>query len=102
MNCRSTRTLREAGPQFDAPITRPSFWKSLSPMNYPIYSRRIWSRKERPSEADVEAMLDASRGDARRRRLREPALSPPLLCGRSTACSARIAERALKQTNCAS
>ena len=54
------RTLREAGLKFDAPITRPSFWKSLSPMNYPIYSRRIWNGKGHPSEADAEALIDAT------------------------------------------
>jgi uncharacterized protein (DUF2235 family) len=52
------RALREAGLNFDAPITRPSFWKSLSPMNYPIYSRRIWQGKSQPAPADIEANLD--------------------------------------------
>ena len=54
------KTLREAGLKFDAPITRPSFWKSLSPMNYPIYSRRIWTGKGAPSSADAEALIDAT------------------------------------------
>jgi uncharacterized protein (DUF2235 family) len=54
------KALREAGLSFDAPITRPSFWKSLSPMNYPIYSRRIWRSKSAPSPADIDANLDAT------------------------------------------
>jgi uncharacterized protein (DUF2235 family) len=54
------RTLREAGLSFDAPITRPSFWKSLSPMNYPIYTRRIWRRKGEPTPLDVDANLDGT------------------------------------------
>lgn len=52
------KALREAGLSFDAPITRPSFWKSLSPMNYPIYSRRIWQGKSQPAPTDIDATLD--------------------------------------------
>jgi uncharacterized protein (DUF2235 family) len=52
------KLLREAGLSFDAPITQPSFWKSLSPMNYPVYSRRIWNRKGQPSSADASALID--------------------------------------------
>jgi uncharacterized protein (DUF2235 family) len=52
--------LRDAGLKFDAPITRPTFWKSLSPMNYPVYTRRIWSRKEHPSDADADMLIDAT------------------------------------------
>jgi uncharacterized protein (DUF2235 family) len=54
------KALHEAGLSFDAPITRPSFWKSLSPMNYPIYARRIWRDKSPPSPADIDAYLDAT------------------------------------------
>lgn len=54
------RTLREAGLKFDAPITRPSFWKSFSPINYPVYSRRIWRGKTPPTVADLERHLDLS------------------------------------------
>ncbi len=54
------RTLREAGLSFDAPITRPSFWKSLSPMNYPIYTRRIWRAKSAPTPVDISRHLDGT------------------------------------------
>jgi uncharacterized protein (DUF2235 family) len=54
------RTLREAGLSFDAPITRPSFWKSLSPMNYPIYTRRIWRAKNAPTPVDINRHLDGT------------------------------------------
>lgn len=54
------KALQEAGLSFDAPITRPSFWKSLSPMNYPIYARRIWRDKSPPSRADIDTHLDAT------------------------------------------
>jgi uncharacterized protein (DUF2235 family) len=54
------KALREAGLKFDAPIKSPSFWKSLSPMNYPIYSRRIWNQEQEPSAADAEALIDAT------------------------------------------
>jgi hypothetical protein len=54
------RTLREAGLSFDAPITRPSFWKSLSPMNYPVHTRRIWRAKSQPGPTDIETHLDAT------------------------------------------
>jgi len=53
-------TLREAGLSFDAPITRPSFWKSLSPMNYPIYTRQVWRRKGQPTPMDIDANLDST------------------------------------------
>lgn len=76
-----TTLLREAGLQFNAPITRPTFWKSLSPMNYPIAARRIWSRKEQPSEDDADMLIDPSafrRWEAAdiRPRYRSPALRP--------------------------
>jgi uncharacterized protein (DUF2235 family) len=61
--------LREAGLSFDASISRPSFWKSLSPMNYQIYSRKIWNDKRRPTAEDVERYLDptvAMRAEAAR------------------------------------
>lgn len=53
------KQLREAGLQFDAPIKRPGFWMSLSPMNYPFNTRRIWIRKEHPSSEDADALLDS-------------------------------------------
>jgi uncharacterized protein (DUF2235 family) len=55
------QSLREAGLCFDGRISRPRFWDSLSPMNYPIYSRRIWAakaRKERPSADFAANVLD--------------------------------------------
>ena len=55
-----TALLRENGLKFDAPITRPSFWKSLSPMNYPLHTRQIWSRKEQPSPDEADALIDLS------------------------------------------
>jgi hypothetical protein len=87
--------LREAGLTFDAPITRPSFWKSLSPMNYPIYSRRIWNGKGLPSPADAAALIDltvAMRSEAARvkPRYRPAALKPFRKVLRP------LAERALK------
>ncbi len=55
------KAVREAGLVFNGRISRPKFWNSLSPMNYPIYSRRIWvakARKDRPSPDLVANMLD--------------------------------------------
>lgn len=45
---------------FDAPITRPNFWRSLSPMNYPISPRRIWQDERAPTQAEAEALIDES------------------------------------------
>jgi uncharacterized protein (DUF2235 family) len=55
------KAVREAGLVFNGRISRPKFWDSLSPMNYPIYSRRIWVsklKKDRPSEDFAADVLD--------------------------------------------
>ena len=55
--------VREAGLVFSGRISRPRFWDSLSPMNYPFASRRIWaakSRKERPTVDYAGSVLDPS------------------------------------------
>ncbi len=55
------KAVREAGLVFNGRISRPRFWDSLSPMNYPIYSRRIWAaraRKEQPSADFIANVLD--------------------------------------------
>ncbi len=55
--------VREAGLVFKGKISRPRFWDSLSPMNYPFASRRIWaakSRKEAPTVDYAGSVLDPS------------------------------------------
>ncbi len=55
------KAVREAGLVFNGRISRPKFWDSLSPMNYPLASRRIWaakSRKDRPSPDYAASVLD--------------------------------------------
>ena len=55
------QAIREAGLVFNGRISRPKFWDSLSPMNYPLYSRRIWiakTRKEQPSPDFAANVLD--------------------------------------------
>ena len=55
--------VREAGLVFNGRISRPRFWDSLSPMNYPFASRRIWaakSRKEAPTQDFAANVLDPS------------------------------------------
>lgn len=55
------KVVREAGLVFNGRISRPRFWDSLSPMNYPMYSRRIWTsklRKELPSQDFAVSVLD--------------------------------------------
>jgi uncharacterized protein (DUF2235 family) len=55
------QAVRDASLAFNARISRPKFWDSLSPMNYPLYSRRIWiakTRKERPSPDFAANVLD--------------------------------------------
>ena len=42
-----SQAVREAGLVFKGKISRPRFWDSLSPMNYPLASRRIWAGKSR-------------------------------------------------------
>ncbi len=57
------QAVREAGLIFDARISRPRFWDSLSPMNYPIYTRQIWktkSRKDGPTVDYAASILDAT------------------------------------------
>jgi uncharacterized protein (DUF2235 family) len=52
--------MRESGLGFDSKITRPKFWKSLSPMNYPVAPRKVWAKREPPTLADAERDLDIS------------------------------------------
>ena len=55
------QAIREAGLVFNGRISRPRFWDSLSPMNYPIQPRRIWTSKHgkaRPSEDFATHVLD--------------------------------------------
>ena len=47
-----------AGVGWDGAITRPSFWKSFMPINYPGRARTIWERKELPSLDDARGVLD--------------------------------------------
>lgn len=57
------QAVREGGLVFNARISRPKFWDSLSPMNYPVYPRRIWktkTRKEKPSPDFLSNVLDPS------------------------------------------
>lgn len=49
---------REAGLSFDGRISHPGFWDSLSPMNYPIYSRRIWVAKQRKARPTADYAVD--------------------------------------------
>ena len=76
------QALREAGLCFDGRISKPRFWDSLSPMNYPIYSRRIWAakaRKDRPSPDFAVDVLDptvARRAKAKKLRYSPPPLRP--------------------------
>lgn len=58
-----SKAVREAGLVFKGKISRPRFWDSLSPMNYPLASRRIWaakSRKDQPTADYAASMLDPS------------------------------------------
>ena len=58
-----SKAVREAGLVFKGRISRPRFWDSLSPMNYPLASRKIWaakSRKEQPTVDYAASMLDPS------------------------------------------
>jgi uncharacterized protein (DUF2235 family) len=52
------QTIREAGMAFDARISRPKFLKSLSPMNYPLRSRRIWKGRVSVSADEISAHVD--------------------------------------------
>jgi uncharacterized protein (DUF2235 family) len=78
------QAIREAGLVFNGRISRPKFWDSLSPMNYPLYSRRIWvakARKESPSQDFAANVLDptvARRANAKdiRPRYRPAPLKP--------------------------
>lgn len=58
-----SKAVREAGLVFKGRISRPRFWDSLSPMNYPFASRKIWaakSRKEKPTVDYAANLLDPS------------------------------------------
>jgi len=58
-----SKAVREAGLVFKGRISRPRFWDSLSPMNYPFASRKIWaakSRKEQPTVDYAANLLDPS------------------------------------------
>ncbi|MEQ1492688.1 MAG: DUF2235 domain-containing protein, partial [Terricaulis sp.] len=48
------QAMKQAGLSFDSAIKRPGLLKSLSPMNIPLRTRRIWSKRQAPSEADAE------------------------------------------------
>lgn len=50
--------LQEAGLAFDAPISRPPFWKMFTPINLPAPPRRIWRDKRQPTAQDLRAHLD--------------------------------------------
>ncbi len=87
------QAIREAGLVFNGRISRPRFWDSLSPMNYPLHARRIWkpqSRKERPTPDFAASVLDPHVGlrlNARdiRPRYRPASLKPfrPLLTAKA-------------------
>ncbi len=76
------QALRKAGLAFDGRITRPNFWSSLSPMNYPIYTRRIWVSKKKkatPTTDYAANVLDptvARRATTKNLRYRPPPLKP--------------------------
>jgi uncharacterized protein (DUF2235 family) len=62
-------TLREAGidedeafglREYDYKISKPAMWRMVSPHNWVAGPRRIWTKREAPSAADVERMFDAS------------------------------------------
>ncbi|MEQ1780486.1 MAG: DUF2235 domain-containing protein [Hyphomonadaceae bacterium] len=70
------QAVREAGLIFDARISRPRFWDSLSPMNYPIYTRSIWkakTRKDAPTMDYAASILD----ETVRKRMEDMNLKPP-------------------------
>lgn len=50
--------LRECGLSFDGRISRPKFWDSLSPMNYPLAARRIWRDRAKPTPDDLQQLVD--------------------------------------------
>ncbi|HVZ99225.1 MAG TPA: DUF2235 domain-containing protein [Caulobacterales bacterium] len=50
--------LRECGLSFDGKISRPKFWDSLSPMNYPLSARRIWRDRVKPTREDLQQLVD--------------------------------------------
>lgn len=52
--------LSEVGEGFDAPISRPRFWQSLQPINYPIRGRKIWAMRDKPSLEDMNGLFDES------------------------------------------
>lgn len=53
--------LEDADLAFDQPISRPPWWKSLiMPTHFRGAPRKIWSRKESPDSAALEACFHAS------------------------------------------
>lgn len=48
--------LRLAG--YDAPISRPQWYKAWRPDHYPFRTRRIWRDKEKPRREHAEMLLD--------------------------------------------
>lgn len=53
--------LKEAELAFDAPISRPAWWKQLlMPIHYALRARRIWAGKHAPAAQDVDIYLDGS------------------------------------------
>ncbi|MGE0740008.1 MAG: DUF2235 domain-containing protein [Hyphomonadaceae bacterium] len=52
--------LAEVGLCFDRKISRMSFWKAIQPINYPWRTRKLWTKRERPSPQDLDAHLDPS------------------------------------------
>jgi uncharacterized protein (DUF2235 family) len=74
--------LREAGDASRAPVTRPRFWDSLSPMNYPLAARRIWTparRGERPTLETALGLLDPGAVARLSERDRRPRYNPRAL-----------------------
>lgn len=50
--------LREAGICYDARITRPSFWKSLQPINFRGRPRKVWTERTPPTLEDIDRLFD--------------------------------------------
>jgi uncharacterized protein (DUF2235 family) len=76
------KAVREAGLVFNGRISRPKFWDSLSPMNYPMASRRIWAskiKKDRPTADFVADVLDGTVMQRVRAKDIRPRYQPPPL-----------------------
>lgn len=52
--------MREAGMCFDADIVRPRMPKALQPINFPWRSRKVWTRRERPTLDDAQSIFAPS------------------------------------------